>query len=127
MARREYRLGDLQLAIMKVLWARGPTAVADVHRALPNGADLAPTTVATMLRKMEDKGLARHRVEGRKFLYEAAVSEAAVSSSMADHLLDRVFEGSLADLVCHLLDSRKVSPGELDQIARWIAERKSKS
>ncbi len=126
MARPAHRLGDLQLAIMKVLWSSGPAAVTEVHRALPTASGLAPTTVATMLRKMEDKGLVRHRAEGRKFLYEACVSEGSVSRSMTDHLLDKVFEGNLADLVCHLLDSRRVSPDELEQIARWIEERKAK-
>lgn len=126
MAKREHRLGDLQLAIMKVLWEAGHATVGDVHRALDGGADLAPTTVATMLRKMEARRLVRHRTEGRKFVYEPLVTEEEVSHSMADHVLERVFEGSLADMVTHLLDRREVSADELDQIARLIAERKAR-
>ena len=126
MAKREHRLGDLQLEIMKVLWATGRATVNEVHRALPGGAELAPTTVATMLRKMEARRLVRHRTEGRKFLYEPAVAEEDVSRSMADDVLERVFEGKLADMVSHLLERRDVSAEELDHIARLIAERKAR-
>jgi predicted transcriptional regulator len=120
------RLGDLQLAIMKVLWEAGAATVAEVHKALGPGADLAYTTVATMLRKMEARGLVRHREEGRRFVYEPAVSEAGVTRSMADDLLDRLFEGRLADMVSHLLSTREVSPAELDELERLIAARKKK-
>lgn len=126
MANREHRLGDLQLEIMKILWESGQATVNDVHHALAGGSELAPTTVATMLRKMEVRGLVRHRTEGRKFVYEPKVSEEEVSHSMADHVLERVFEGSLADMVTHLLERREVSTDELDELARLIAERKAR-
>lgn len=121
---RVHRLGDLQLQIMKVLWERREATVADVHQALAGDRDLAYTTVATMLRKMEARGLVRHRLEGRSFVYRAAVAADAVSRGMADHLLDRLFEGSLADLVGHLLTHREVSREELARLERLIAERK---
>ncbi len=119
-----HRLGELQLRIMKVLWAKGEATVAGVHGAVVPERGLAYTTVATMLRKMEDRGLVRHRVEGRSFLYRAAVAEADVSRSMADNLLDRLFEGSMADMVRHLLSTREVSRKELAALERLIAERK---
>src|SRR3954471_14084853 len=93
-----HRLGDLQLRIMKVLWDGEEATVSqvlEVLEALPNASDLAYTTIATMLRKMEARGLVAHRVEGRSFIYRANVAEAVVSRSMADHLVDRLFEGSL--------------------------------
>ncbi len=61
----KHSLGDLQLAIMRVLWTDGESTVADVHRELLDERGLAPTTIATMLRKMEDKGVVLHRREGR--------------------------------------------------------------
>jgi predicted transcriptional regulator len=118
------RLGDLQLQIMKVLWERGEGTVTDVHSAVGSERNLAYTTVATMLRKMEARGLVKHRVEGRSFFYRAAVAAEAVSTGMADHLLDRVFEGSLADMVHHLLSTRDVSREELSALEKLIAERK---
>jgi len=108
---------------MKQFWARGENTVATVHEALAD-RELAYTTVATMLRKMEVRGLVAHRVAGRTFIYRAAVDEHSVSRNMSEHLLDRMFEGSLSDLVCHLLNTREVSRDELTRIEKLIAERK---
>jgi BlaI family penicillinase repressor len=118
-----YRLGDLQLRIMRVLWSAGPASVAEVRDRL-GGDSLAYTTVATMLRKMEDRGLVRHREHERRFIYQAAVTAAEVTRSMADDLVDRLFEGSLADTVSHLLQTREVSAQELARLERLIQERK---
>lgn len=123
---KRYRLGDLQLKIMKVLWDGGPKSVADVHAALEQSDRLAYTTVATMLRKMEARGLVEHHAEGRRFFYRARVAEAAVTRGMADDLVDRLFEGSLADMVSHLLSTREVSREELGRLERLIAERKQR-
>ena len=119
-----HRLGDLQLRIMKVLWASGEATVADVHKALGEESGLAYTTIATMLRKMEARGLLEHRLAERSFVYRAAVEAEAVSRGMADHLLERLFEGSLADMVRHLLSNREVSREELSKLEQLIAERK---
>jgi BlaI family penicillinase repressor len=75
-----------------------------------------------MLRKMEARGLAKHRLDGRSFVYSAAVGEEAVSQGMADHLVDRLFEGSLSDMVQHLLTTREVSHEELLKLEKMIAE-----
>ena len=124
--KRTYRLGDLQLRIMKVLWRVAPASVAMVRKEL-GGDHLAYTTVATMLRKMEDRGLLRHDEVGRKFLYVPAVSAEEVTRSMADDLVDRLFEGNLAATVSHLLENREVSPKELTRLEQLIRERKTES
>ena len=121
-----HRLGALQLKIMKVLWARRAATVAEVNAAVEGGGELAYTTVATMLRKMEQRGLVTHAVQGRTFLYSPGVAEEEVTRGLADDLLDRVFEGSLADMVSHLLSNREVSREELARLERLIAERKKK-
>ena|SRR2546425_4220351 len=124
---KTHRLGDLQLRIMKALWQSGEATVSQVLQALPTDAELAYTTVATMLRKMETRGLVAHRVEGRSFIYRARLPEAEVSRSMADHLVDRIFEGSLTEAVSHLLRTREVSREELSKLERLITERKKRS
>jgi BlaI family penicillinase repressor len=121
---KTFRLGDLQLKIMKVLWERPEATIAQVHEALPPGHDLAYTTVATMLRKMEQRGLVAHRNDGRVFVYRAVAASEDVTRSMANHLVDRLFEGSLADMVSHLLTTREISPDELRQLEKLIAEKK---
>ncbi len=119
-----YRLGDLQLQILKVLWERREASVAEVLAALSAHTDLAYTTVATMLRKMEARRLVTHRADGRSFVYRASVAAAEVSRSMADHLVDRLFEGSLLETVNHLLTTREVSRAELNRLEELIAEKK---
>ncbi|CAG0969209.1 Penicillinase repressor [Anaerolineae bacterium] len=122
-----HRLGDLQLQIMKVLWTRGEASVAEVHNTLGREPRFAYTTIATMLRKMEARGLVGHRTDGRTFIYAAAVDEAKVSRGRAEHVLDRLFAGSVADLVSHLLSAREVSREELARIERFVAERRRAS
>jgi len=119
-----HRLGDLQLRIMQVLWQRGEATVAEVHAALGARPRFAYTTIATMLRKMEARGLVRHRAQGRAFVYRAAVAERQVSRGMAEHVLDRLFAGSLSTMVSHLLTAREVSAEELAELERLIQERK---
>ena len=121
---KTHRLGDLQLKIMQVLWQRGEGTVSDVFAVVGKERELAYTTISTMLRKMEARGLVAHRTEGRTFIYRAALEEHAVTSNMSEHLIDRFFEGSLADLVTHLLDTREVSRAELAKIEKLIAERR---
>jgi predicted transcriptional regulator len=121
--RRGVRLGDLQLRIMRVLWGSQEATVSEVQRQLADER-LAYTTVATMLRKMEQRGLVDHVEEGRKFIYRAAVAADEVTRSMADDFVNRLFDGSLADAVSHLLDSREVSRQELDCLERLIRQRK---
>ncbi len=118
------RLGELQLRILQILWDQAETGVGGIHAALRLERDLAYTTVATMLRKMEARGLVTHREEGRAFLYRAAVQADDVNRSAGNHFVERLFEGSLADAVSHLLTTREVSRAELDQLERLIREAK---
>src|SRR6185436_1847730 len=119
---RIHRLGDLQLGIMQALWARREATVAEVHQAVNEQRPLAYTTVATMLRKMEDRGLVGHRAEGRSFVYFPRVAAEDVSRSMVDHWVDRLFGGSLLEAVNHLLTTREVSAEELRRLEKLIAE-----
>jgi predicted transcriptional regulator len=119
---QSHRLGDLQLAIMRLLWRRGEASAAEVHQALEEERGLAPTTIATMLSKMEDKGVVDHRTEGRRFIYRPTVSEAAVRRTMVGELTDRLFLGDPLALVSHLLDEHAIDAGELDELRQRIEE-----
>jgi len=113
-------LGKLQLAIMRVLWESGEGTVAEVHHALEPSHGLAVTTIATMLKKMEAKGVVDHRTEGRRFVYRPIVSEDAVTRSMVADLKERLFGGSAAALVSHLLQVHEVDDDELEGLRRQI-------
>jgi BlaI family penicillinase repressor len=90
-------------------------------------ARYAYTTIATMLRKMEVRKLVTHREEARSYIYRARVRAEEVSQRMSDHLIDRLFQGRLTDVVSHLLNTREVTPAELDALERLIAERRERS
>lgn len=120
------RIGDLQLRILRLLWEQTDLTVRDVHERLGGDNKWAYTTIATMLKKMEARKLVSHQLVERKFVYRAAVAEQDVAQKMTTHLIDRVFEGSLADMVSHLLQTREVSREELDELEKLIAQRKKK-
>lgn len=118
-----HSLGDLQAAIMRVLWQEGEATAADVHRVLLPERGLAPTTIATMLRKMEEKGVVRHRTAGRQFVYRPAVTEDAVRRSMVSELVERLFAGDPAALASHLVSEHEVDPAELESLRQRVAVR----
>ncbi len=118
----KYTLGELQHAIMVVLWQREEATVAEVHEALHKERGLAPTTIATMLRKMEDKGVVSHRTEGRQFVYQPTVSEDAVRSTMVGELLERLFAGDPAALVSHLVEDHQIEDKEIVRLREILDE-----
>lgn len=111
---------------MKALWESPEATVSHVHQAVSPDGGLAHSTIATMLRKMEARGLVRHRPLDRKFLYRAVVREEVVARKMSEHFIEGLFEGSLADLVGHLLKTQEISREELDRLEKLIAEQKRK-
>jgi BlaI family penicillinase repressor len=121
-AESSHHLGDLQLAIMRILWNRDEATVAEVHEALEPERGLALTTIATMLTKMEKKGVVDHRAEGRRFIFRPLVSEDQVRRSMVSGLTSQLFRGDVTALVHHLLD-HDIDARELAQLRELIASR----
>jgi predicted transcriptional regulator len=115
-----HTLGDLQHAIMAVLWERGEATTAEVHEALHGSRGLAFTTIATMLRKMEDKGVVSHRALGRQFVYRPTVTEDQVRRSMVGELVERLFAGDPKALVAHLVSEHEIDADELSHLRRRV-------
>lgn len=116
------QLGDLQLAILRVLWERGEASAAQVHQDLWDERGLAPTTIATMLTKMEKRGLVDHRAEGRQYIYRPLVERGEVRRTMVSEFVDRLFLGDPAALVNHLLSEHALDDDELAALRRKIAQ-----
>jgi predicted transcriptional regulator len=108
---------------MRVLWASSEASAAQVHRSLYPQRALALTTIATMLRKMETKGVVTHRREGRQFLYRPTIAEGEVHRSMVGDLVDRLFAGDALELVNHLLTEGDIDMGELEDLRKRLEER----
>lgn len=121
---KSHHLGELQYAIMRVLWESDEASVAQVWEQLPEKHQRALTTIATMLSKMEKKGVVHHRSEGRQFIYRPAVSEPEVHHTMVADLTERLFQGDVTALVAHLLSEQEIEGGELDRLQKLIRARK---
>jgi len=115
-------LTTLQLAVMRALWKRGEARVNEVRGDLAETNSLAPTTVATLLKRLEARGLVEHRSEGRQYDYRPLISENEARRSMVSELGERLFEGDLTRLVSHLLNEHELRPGDLERVRRLIEE-----
>ena len=111
---------DAELAILRVLWSRGPSTVREVAEAMGRGE--AYTTILKLLQIMTEKALVRRDERQRTHVYVAAYSEDATQKQLVSDLLDRVFDGSAAKLVLQALDAGTVSPEELEEIRALLAK-----
>lgn len=114
-------LTELQLAIVRILWTRGPSTVLEVQEGLLPDRPLAQTTVATLLTRLERRGVVSHQNNGRQYTYRAEVTEPQVRRSMVSELTDMLFDGRPTALISHLIDDREIDAGELDEMKRLIA------
>ena len=114
---------------MRILWDRSEATVLEVQERLRPDRDLAQTTIATLLTRLEKRGVVSHRLDRRQFIYSPVVSEQEVRRSMVSELTTLLFDGSPAALMNHLLGSRDMDPGDLDRVKRMIddAERNGDS
>lgn len=120
-----HSLGELQMAIMRVLWRRAAAPAAIVRQDLKPVRPLAPTTVSTMLAKMEKKGVVAHEVEGRKFVYRPVVSEEEVRKEMTRELVNRLFNGGVGSFVNYMLSTYEFEREELLRLKQSLDEAES--
>ena len=112
---------DAELAILRVLWSRGPSTVRDV--AVEMGREGAYTTVLKLLQIMADKGLVRRDEASRTHVYEAAASEDDTQKQLVGDLLHRAFDGAAGKLVLRALEDGKVTAEELAEIRKLLNKR----
>ena len=115
-----HQLTELQLAILRVVWDKGEATVQDIWEALHKDRGLAQTTVATMLSRLERRGVVTRRAQARQYHYKAAVTEQEVQHSMVGELTERLFDGDVTALVQHLLSDEDISPGDIAKIRDMI-------
>jgi predicted transcriptional regulator len=120
----ELSLGDRELDVMTVLWELGDGTVTEVREKLP--ADLAYTTVLTILRKLEAKGLVRHKVEGKAHRYIPRVAQKNARRTVLGRLIDKLFDGSPEQLLAHLVDDHKLTPAQVKRMREQLAAADSK-
>jgi len=119
-------LSELQIAVMRELWSRQEASTAEVAQALADQRGLAHTTVATLLTRLEKRGVVAARRDGRQLVYRALVSEAQVRRSMVAGLLGSVFGGDAPALVSHLVRESELGADDLERIKRLLAKAKAR-
>jgi predicted transcriptional regulator len=118
--RTALRLTGPQLAILKVLWARGEATVPEVHQAIQTEKSTALTTVATQLSRLTRRGVVAYRVQGRQYVYRALLTEADARAQALGEITEGHFEGDIATLVSQLLSSREIRRGDLARVKALI-------
>jgi len=112
---------DAELAILRVLWSKGPSTVRQVHDVIAAGRELAYTTVLKLLQIMTDKGLTTRVALGLQHVYTARRTEQDTQRQLLKDPLDRAFDGSTSQLVMQALATTAASPDELREIRRLLA------
>jgi len=120
-AGEEKLLTDVELELMTILWRLGEGSVADVIAGLPPGRELAYTSVSTVLRILEQKGVVGTRKEGRGHVYIPRLVKKDYEAKAVRHVVDRVFEGEPSELVRQLVQSGDLTARDLDELKALIA------
>lgn len=115
-------LTELELEIMQTLWTHGEGTVRDAQAQLSE-RELAYTTVSTVLRILEQKGVVSSRKDGRAHIYTPLLSRAEHEALAVRHLVERVFDGEPQGLVAHLIDVDDLGADELARLRTLIDER----
>ena len=121
MSRNTPRPTDAELAILRVLWERGPSTVRQVHESLAS-RDTGYTTTLKLMQIMADKGLVTRDETSRTHVYTARASQESTQRQLVSDLVQRAFGGSAAELVLRALASHKTSDDELREIQHLIDE-----
>lgn len=116
-----------ELDIARVLWKLGRATVRQVHEALPARLSLEFPTVQTYLRRLESKGYAISELDGRTRVYRAAVKPGDVVRRTVDDLLQKLFDGEALPLVRHLVERKRVTRSQLDELRKLIDDAEESS
>ena len=127
MAKKKTRQGhgDLQIAIMQILWDRNEATLAEIRAALERERPTAATTVATVLSRLEQAGSVSHRDGDRARIYVPRIPRSELQRTQAASLVDRLFSGRAAELVAHLVRESEIDDAELAELRKLLRKRES--
>lgn len=122
MSRIAIRPTDAELAILAVLWDRGPSTVRQVHEVLASSRETGYTTTLKLMQIMAEKGLVTRDETERTHVYAARATREATQRQLVTDLMDRAFGGSAAELVMQALSAHPASADDLAEIQRLISD-----
>ncbi len=121
MSKRPQTVTDAELAVLKALWQNGPqTARALTEAIYPGGAESEFASVHSFLQRLERKGLVARDRSSAVHMFSAAVSQASVVGSELSALADRLGDGSIAPLIMHLVEEKRLTTQEAAEIRRIL-------
>jgi BlaI family transcriptional regulator, penicillinase repressor len=120
-------LSELEHVVMEFLWSHGPANSEQVREALASRRPMKDATVRTILRRLEQKGYATHRVDGRTYIYRGAERPENVAVRAVRQIIDRFCSGSVEQLLVGMVDQEVIDRRELESLAKKIARRKERN
>jgi BlaI family penicillinase repressor len=117
-------LGELQLAVMNVVWDQGEATVGQVRDRLAAEKELAYTTVLSVMQKLEKAGWIKHRSDGRTYIYLPRRSRTDAERSALRQFTERAFGGDQLVLFQHLLDDERMTEAELAELRKMLERRR---
>lgn len=117
-------LTALQRAIVDYVAAKGPVTSEQVREGLHKAHPLKDSSIRTLLRRLEKRGLLSHTVEGKVFMYRAETSSARVAARAVKRMIDGFWAGSAERFLAGLVDEKVLSATDLERLARKVRARK---
>jgi BlaI family transcriptional regulator, penicillinase repressor len=110
-----------ELEILQVLWQHGPNTVRFVNDRLnQNKREVQYASTLKLMQIMAEKGLLIRDESQVKHIYSPASEEYKTKNLLLDRFVDSLFDGSVSSLMLHLLDNKKTSQKELDEIRKLL-------
>ena len=117
-------LTDLQQAILEFLWANGPATAEAIREGILRQHPLKDSSVRTLLRRLEARGLVNHTIEGKVFVYAAGVRSQHVATSAVRQIIQRFYSGSVEQLLVGMVDENVLTAADLERLAKKVRKRR---
>lgn len=119
-----HSLTELQQAILDLIWASGSATAEQVREALLPKHPLKDSSVRTLLRRLEERGFLSHRLEGKIFVYQAAIPARSVAARAVRHIIERFCSGSVEQFLVGMVDEKVLSIDEIKRLAQKVKPHK---
>jgi BlaI family penicillinase repressor len=118
------QLTDLQQAIVGFLWKAGPSTAEQIREGLAPKHELKDSTIRTLLRRLEERDYLTHTVDGKVFVYRAAVPPRSLAARSVQQIIERFWAGSAEQFLAGMVDEKVLTPAQIRRLAAKIKDGK---
>lgn len=118
------QLTELQQAIVDFVWKAGPATAEQIREGLAPAHELKDSTVRTLLRRLEERDYLTHTVDGKVFVYRAALPPRSLAARSVRQLIDRFWSGSAEQFLAGMVDEKVLTPAQIRKLAVKVKDRK---